>query len=389
MGIGEKSTQAEAKNIGLRGIVVADSTISRVDANWASLPMIPAGAAIRTLGYSGYQIDVEIDGRRMRLGLDYGRRQPIGDWAKRMIVTTDPKPGIVAWPARIRTAVRDGRIAIGMTKEQVIVSVGYPPGHATPSLDAIQWKYWKTTTGTYLVVWDESERVRDVFAEPDIRAAVLAPDRSDAESTVTELAAGLPGAGAMWRYRFEDRLFSRNSTTVTIRASRVLDPFMEEVVVADAGPSRGAPARREFDAHSTHFLETSLGRTALVEFAPYLLATRGPVGWNESISPQGYPVGQGGMPPWVLRTEPIAWEQVTVPAGSFRAARVEITGTRAHPVYMRGESGRFRVVVWYAPEVKRFIRLEHESWASNMSMQGGDLMSHEVVELVAYKLSPS
>jgi uncharacterized lipoprotein YddW (UPF0748 family) len=45
----------------------------------------------------------------------------------------------------------------------------------------------------------------------------------------------------------------------------------------------------------------------------------------------------------------VGWETVEVPAGKFRALRVEAThdGRRNGP----------QVTAWYAPEVKRYVRL--------------------------------
>lgn len=160
------------------------------DANWSSLPMIPAGTPIRTSSYARYSITVEIDHpwytRKMRLGLDYGRKQRLADWARLIIVPENPKPRIATWPEHIRNAVRDGQVAIGMTKEQLIAAVGYPPAHQTPTLDAPQWKYWHTTHGTFNVIWSKTDHVEDVIDgdpfNPTARAAVLA---SGALSTET------------------------------------------------------------------------------------------------------------------------------------------------------------------------------------------------------------
>lgn len=143
------------------------------DANWSSMPMIPAGASIKVLDYGRYRIMTEIDGRKMRLGLDYGRAQPLEAWAQKLVVKDDPRPKIAAWPAPVREAVRAGKVAIGMNKEEVIVSLGYPPAHETPSLDKPQWKYWHTPFGSYLVVWDGAGRVKDVIADPQTRFLVV------------------------------------------------------------------------------------------------------------------------------------------------------------------------------------------------------------------------
>lgn len=150
------------------------------DANWSSLPKIPAGTRARILEYGDNRVGIEVDGRRMFLGLDYGRRQNLKHWAQQMIVAQDPKDRIANWPAAARKAIDAGRVALGMSKEQVIVAVGYPPAHATSSMDQPQWKYWYDTHGTYMAVWDGSGHLKDVVAPPPIRYRVLAESEVDA-----------------------------------------------------------------------------------------------------------------------------------------------------------------------------------------------------------------
>jgi len=146
------------------------------DANWSSEPWIPAGTPIRTKSYSKYSVKVDVDvvyTQEMHLGLDFGRDQDINDWVRKMIVLEDPKPKIWNWPEPVRRAVATGKVAIGMTREQVIVSLGYPPAHETPSLDVDRWKYWYGRFDTFLVVWDDEGRVGDVIADRQVRSAVM------------------------------------------------------------------------------------------------------------------------------------------------------------------------------------------------------------------------
>jgi len=144
------------------------------DANWFVHPVVSAGTPARVLAFGEHEVKVQIDGRPMTLGLDYGRRQNLREWAQRMIVAQDPKDRIAGWPEAVRNAIASGKIALGMTKEQVIVAIGYPPAHATPSLESAQWKYWYDTHGTYNVVWDDAGRLTEVVAPTSIRFRVLA-----------------------------------------------------------------------------------------------------------------------------------------------------------------------------------------------------------------------
>jgi hypothetical protein len=41
-------------------------------------------------------------------------------------------------------ALRAGTLRLGMTKTQVLLARGYPPGHETPSLEGDTWKFWSS-----------------------------------------------------------------------------------------------------------------------------------------------------------------------------------------------------------------------------------------------------
>ena len=40
-----------------------------------------------------------------------------------------------------------------MTREQVVMARGFPPGHKTPSLDADIWTYWTSRHGSQTIVF--------------------------------------------------------------------------------------------------------------------------------------------------------------------------------------------------------------------------------------------
>lgn len=42
-----------------------------------------------------------------------------------------------------RRGIEQGTALPGMTKQGVIFAMGYPPDHATPSLEAAAWTYWR------------------------------------------------------------------------------------------------------------------------------------------------------------------------------------------------------------------------------------------------------
>lgn len=130
------------------------------------------------------------------------------------------------------------------------------------------------------------------------------------------------------------------------------------------------------DSVDSYLYRLDADRT-LTEFAPYLLAAGGENGLKSVAGAKGYPTG--GESEWVTRSAPSVREQVTVPAGTFRALRFELHGRRRIPPFSSISVQRFEVRVWYAPEVKRYVRLEHRSWLSSRRSY-----AYDVVELLEY-----
>ncbi len=60
-----------------------------------------------------------------------------------------------------RKAIASGEVKPGMSKKAVIIAIGYPPKHKTPSLESNQWRYWRNRFGTFVVHF-ENDRVTQV-----------------------------------------------------------------------------------------------------------------------------------------------------------------------------------------------------------------------------------
>jgi outer membrane protein assembly factor BamE (lipoprotein component of BamABCDE complex) len=145
------------------------------DGNYAQLPMIPAGTPIRLNSIDRYIAYVDIDGKKFRLGLDYGRAMETTEqWANKLIVKDDPKAKLAAYSPAVRKAIQNGQVMLGMTKEQVIMSLGYPMTSENPRLDAPHWRYWWSSWGEYKVHWNGAGRVREVTGHPETVNHMLA-----------------------------------------------------------------------------------------------------------------------------------------------------------------------------------------------------------------------
>jgi len=49
--------------------------------------------------------------------------------------------------------IREGVVYPGMTKQGVVIAIGYPPSHETPTLEQDVWKYWRNRWSTFQVTF--------------------------------------------------------------------------------------------------------------------------------------------------------------------------------------------------------------------------------------------
>lgn len=146
------------------------------DTNATTLPMIPAGTPIVLKDFGFNRASVLIAARPMRIGHDYGRKQETKEqYVAKLIVNEDPKARIRSYPPRIQEAIAAGKVCKGMTREQVIISLGYPRTDETPSLSKAKWKYWTANGEEYWVTWGDDGLVSDIVAPTEVIQLVTAP----------------------------------------------------------------------------------------------------------------------------------------------------------------------------------------------------------------------
>ncbi|MBK9608175.1 MAG: hypothetical protein IPO58_17685 [Betaproteobacteria bacterium] len=142
------------------------------DSNYTGYPLMPVGTPTKITDYGRYRVFTEMGGRKMRIGNDYSRSLSNVDFAKRIVVKDDPKLKIAKYPLRIQQAIAAARLVPGMTREQVIMSIGYPIFGENPSLDAPVWRYWLTSFEEFQVNWDDKGVVASVTGIPTVLSRV-------------------------------------------------------------------------------------------------------------------------------------------------------------------------------------------------------------------------
>ena len=127
-------------------------------ANYAELPFIPLGTPILIRLVDGPRAVVEVNGKQLSLRTDPAQtRDTAAQWLERMVVVDDPRRKLESFPAGVRLAILSGRLSKGMTREQVIMALGYPHADAGKGLDSPSWRYWWSSFESFYVHWSRDK----------------------------------------------------------------------------------------------------------------------------------------------------------------------------------------------------------------------------------------
>jgi SmpA/OmlA family protein len=144
------------------------------DANYWVGKLLPAGTFVRVGEVTEDAVALSAGDLKLKLTHEYGTdEEPLDQYLAKVLVKNDPKPRIAAYPKAVRRAIEYGKVEIGMTREQVLLSLGYPATDRTPSLQDREWTYWYNQRGDrYQVAFDEAGKVSGVIGRPAPTAEV-------------------------------------------------------------------------------------------------------------------------------------------------------------------------------------------------------------------------
>ncbi len=131
-------------------------------ANWTDWPghdFVPYNTSVRARP-SGRRINVVTDtGLAIVYEINPGR---MGMSAREYVnLITSPTPVSYEGLSDVdRQGIEAGKAMVGMTKQGVMIALGYPAAHRTPSPERNNsWIYWKGRHNTYAVEFDNSGKV--------------------------------------------------------------------------------------------------------------------------------------------------------------------------------------------------------------------------------------
>jgi hypothetical protein len=182
VGIGQKDPPKDANGIPSfprMGFACCDLHYNKSginDYNYSELPMIPAGTPVEVIRYGRHSADLKVDGKAVTLDQDYGRDQESLDvFVKKLIINDDPRPRIASYPVTVQEAIRQGKVMVGMTREQCIVAIGYPIITENLTLDAPSWTLYHASGEAYRLYFGPDGHLQKISADGDLAKVAYSP----------------------------------------------------------------------------------------------------------------------------------------------------------------------------------------------------------------------
>jgi hypothetical protein len=143
------------------------------DANYWVGNTIPPGTPVKIESVKPHSLTLLAGHTKLTLKHEYGTKsESFEQYIDKILVPYDPRRRIGEFPDEVQSAIAKSKVERGMTREQVIFSLGYPPAHHTPSLKELEWTYWYNRWITYKILFDERGKVTGVVGRPAPTAEV-------------------------------------------------------------------------------------------------------------------------------------------------------------------------------------------------------------------------
>jgi len=137
------------------------------DANYWVGKTIPAGTPVTIQKVTKDSVTFSAGDSRVTLTHQYGtKEETMSQYLGKVLVAEDPRTRIARYRPAVQRAIEHSKVERGMSREQVLASLGYPPTHRTPSTNDREWTYWYNRWVTYKVVFDDAGKVADVVGRP-------------------------------------------------------------------------------------------------------------------------------------------------------------------------------------------------------------------------------
>jgi outer membrane protein assembly factor BamE (lipoprotein component of BamABCDE complex) len=134
------------------------------DANYTAGTLVPFATRVEILKVTRGSVQFKPAGH-FPLTLEYRhgtKGLPFNEYLDHLFVADDPRLKLRKVNARQVKLMESATVAPGMTKDQVLMTLGYPPADRTPSLEASTWTYDASPSQTFTVSFDGGGKVTQV-----------------------------------------------------------------------------------------------------------------------------------------------------------------------------------------------------------------------------------
>ncbi|MCW8838453.1 MAG: hypothetical protein OQJ77_01685 [Thiovulaceae bacterium] len=135
--------------------------------NYGNGIVIPVNTKVKLKDVNAKQISFTYNGNLVILrNIPKYSNTTIDQMVKRYFAPN--KVNLAKFSKKERDAINNGsviesRVVVGMSKDAVLVSRGYPPTHATPSIKSDTWKFWEHKFNTTLVQFKDDKVVKITY----------------------------------------------------------------------------------------------------------------------------------------------------------------------------------------------------------------------------------
>jgi hypothetical protein len=128
--------------------------ISSINYKYANI--IPLGTRIKNIEINGSTVSFDIADSFSHVCINYIEKwgkQPIQCFVRQLISNKTQKELLANIPENIKSNIIKGNPLVGMTREQIELTLGPPSFHKTPHKNDTVWTYWSTKRKTFRIIF--------------------------------------------------------------------------------------------------------------------------------------------------------------------------------------------------------------------------------------------
>lgn len=130
-----------------------------VTTNYSRGELIPFNTKVTLESIAGRNIVLDIDGRKITI-INQQKHTQRDASAIASELLSPRKISLKGVAGELQDDMQAGIMRLGMTKEQVLMTRGYPPRHKTPSTKANTWVYWSSKFVQRSLVFEKGRLTR-------------------------------------------------------------------------------------------------------------------------------------------------------------------------------------------------------------------------------------